>query len=161
MTTSRKRSRLHRMRRLVYTPLVAAVAAGTVCAGAGISTAATDADPGPVEWIDWRVHNYTDQVLTSGSFYKEDLGRGESEIDVTGLTRGQYWTGMYAAGEWANMNLTSARNVCYNHTAWSMDRLPTPYARWRDVYVFVSGGQLFITPEGAYENWFLDPTGAC
>ncbi|MFC9768436.1 hypothetical protein [Rhodococcus jostii] len=42
---STKKNRPHRMRRWAYAPLVAVVAAGAVCTGAGVGSAATDPDP--------------------------------------------------------------------------------------------------------------------
>ncbi|MFD7046308.1 hypothetical protein, partial [Rhodococcus jostii] len=69
MTTSTM-SRTQRLRQLAYAPLVAAVAAGAICTGAGTSTAATDttapaaADtPQSGNAYDWYLLNHTGQPI--------------------------------------------------------------------------------------------------
>ncbi|WP_411194443.1 transglycosylase family protein [Rhodococcus erythropolis] len=48
--TTTKNDRLHRMRRWVYAPMMAAVAAGAVCAGAGIGSAQSAHAPADHNW---------------------------------------------------------------------------------------------------------------
>ncbi|MDV6277841.1 hypothetical protein R3Q06_30580 [Rhodococcus erythropolis] len=60
---STKKNRPHRMRRWVYAPLAMAVAAGAVCTGAGVGSAATGADSGAPTMITWRFHNGTVKLL--------------------------------------------------------------------------------------------------
>ncbi|MFC9769601.1 hypothetical protein [Rhodococcus jostii] len=68
MTTSTM-SRLHRMRKLAYAPLVAAVAAGAVCTGAGTSIADTTNAPTATDTpqsgsaYNWQLLNHTGQSI--------------------------------------------------------------------------------------------------
>ncbi|MFC9769626.1 hypothetical protein [Rhodococcus jostii] len=153
---STNKNRPHRMRRWAYVPLVAVVA-GAVCAGAGIGSAATDTDAGSGDNVEWRVHNYTDKALTSGIFFKEEVD--VSSVDITGLKPGEVKSGIYQS-RWEVPNITTG-HVCFNNTLWYMDTQGTPEARWRDVYVFFRGGQLFVTPEGALDNRIMKPAGPC
>ncbi|MFD7046217.1 hypothetical protein [Rhodococcus jostii] len=146
--------------------VVAAVAAGAVCTAAGIGSATTDVDTGPVEWINWRVHNATGQTLTSGTVTQVE--HTKSSVDVTGLKPGEYRTGFYEAGSWYEPNYSSVDNVCYNHTQWSFwdhffgaDTFGTSSRKWRDVYIFFRGGTLSVTPEGAFDDRDLNPSRSC
>ncbi|MDV6277997.1 hypothetical protein R3Q06_31425 [Rhodococcus erythropolis] len=74
-------SRLHRMRQLAYAPLVAAVAVGTLCTGAGISTAATDTTgpattdaPQSGDAYYWQLLNHTLQPIYGSWDAKMDSG---------------------------------------------------------------------------------------
>ncbi|MFC9769133.1 hypothetical protein [Rhodococcus jostii] len=161
MTLSpKKMSRRHRMRGLAYAPLVAAVAAGAICTGAGTGAAATTA--GSANLQEWRVHNNTGQVLTDGLFAKFE-GDHTSTLSVAGLQPGEFWSSDYEPGSAFQLNYTVATDICYLHTQWRMDQVRTPGQKWRDVYVFVDApsGKLFVTPEGAPYNTDLLRTGSC
>ncbi|MFC9769175.1 hypothetical protein [Rhodococcus jostii] len=80
MTTSTM-GRLHRMRKLAYAPLVAAVAAGAICTGAGISTAAETTAP------------TTTDTPQSGSAYNWQL------LNHTGQSIYGYWSAEMASGD--------------------------------------------------------------
>ncbi|MFC9769740.1 hypothetical protein [Rhodococcus jostii] len=72
MTTSSTMSRLHHLRKLAYAPLVAAVAAGAICTGAGIggaasieaaTTPATTDTPQSGSTYDWYLFNRTGKPI--------------------------------------------------------------------------------------------------
>ncbi|MDV6278901.1 hypothetical protein R3Q06_36755, partial [Rhodococcus erythropolis] len=125
-----------------------------------------DVDSGSVVWINWRVHNATGQILTSGAVSQAE--RTTSTVDVTGLRPGEYRTGFYEAGNWTEPNLSSVHNVCYDHKGWSYwdgsfgrDTFSTSAQKWRDIYIFLRDGALLVTPEGAFDDRRLVSFGAC
>ncbi|MFC9769344.1 hypothetical protein [Rhodococcus jostii] len=69
MTTSDKKNRRHRPRQLAYAPLVVAIAAGAICTGAGISTAAETTAPATTDTpqsgsaYEWALLNHTGQPI--------------------------------------------------------------------------------------------------
>lgn len=150
------------LRKAAYAPLAAAVLAGAVCAGAGIGSAATDADADVNSTADvgWTVINDTDQTLTGGKFHKHEVDSWtfpESTIDVTGLAPHESRSGTYQSTIFG-LNYTRAENVCYNNLKWSSaDTEWTPRDSWRTVHVRFDRGQLFIVPEGGGHYIILDP----
>ncbi|MFC9769427.1 hypothetical protein [Rhodococcus jostii] len=83
MTTSMM-SRLHRLRKLAYAPLVAAVAAGAVCVGAGTGTAATTDAPQSGSAYNWYLLNHTGQPIYgtwSAEMASGDKSRVETDKD--------------------------------------------------------------------------------
>ncbi|MFC9768674.1 hypothetical protein [Rhodococcus jostii] len=157
---STKKNSPRGMRRWAYLPLVAVVAAGAVCAGAGVGSAQADANSGGM--ITWRVHNHTDKVLTSGTFSKWDSGHPQSFIGFTSLNPEEVQSGAYEAGSFLQLNNTQVYSLCYDGKDWAGVAGGTAGEKWRDVWVFSRGGKLFLNPEGAQDDRYLKQTGkAC
>ncbi|MFC9769015.1 hypothetical protein [Rhodococcus jostii] len=161
-------TKINQRRRLAYTPLVAAVVAGTLCVGTGTSGATTDADPASTATVTWRMHNYTDRVITGGLFRRaqgHDASDADfltgSSIDVTGLKPGETRSGTYESRS-GYKDYTKGLFVCHMNTLWAnYAAQETVGDRWHDVYVFYGNGNLFFTWEGAYNNRYLDRVGTC
>ncbi|MDV6278587.1 hypothetical protein R3Q06_34925 [Rhodococcus erythropolis] len=153
------------LRAMLVAPVVVGVLAGSVAAGTGVGAAAP-ADPDSTYVGDWTLHNYTDQVLTQGSFTKragDDWWFGE----VAGLKPRQSRNvtrddSPLPPSPPRRIYTTSAFGVCYKNTQWKLDSTDTSEDKWRDTYIFAdASGKLFITPEGAKDNRFLERTGSC
>ncbi|MFC9769301.1 hypothetical protein [Rhodococcus jostii] len=67
-------SRLHRLRQLAYAPLVAAIAAGAICAGTGTGTATTDA-PQSGSAYEWALLNHTGQSIYG--YWNAEMSTGD------------------------------------------------------------------------------------
>ncbi|MFC9768640.1 hypothetical protein [Rhodococcus jostii] len=80
MTTSTM-SRRQRLRKLAYAPLVAAVAAGAICTGAGISTAAATDTPQSGNAYEWALLNHTGQSIY-GNWSAEMAPRDKSRVET-------------------------------------------------------------------------------
>ncbi|MFC9769460.1 hypothetical protein [Rhodococcus jostii] len=83
MITSGMKSRLHRIRKLAYAPLVVAIAAGAICTGAGFGSAApaaTATTPAPTDTpqsgatYDWYLLNHTGQSIYGNWNAEMELG---------------------------------------------------------------------------------------
>ncbi|MDV6277846.1 hypothetical protein R3Q06_30610 [Rhodococcus erythropolis] len=79
----KKTSRPHRRRKLAYAPLVAAVAAGALCAGAGIGEARTEPVTSPetisTPWVsEWTISNHTGQPISGSWNQRDDFGTGSA-----------------------------------------------------------------------------------
>ncbi|MDV6277849.1 hypothetical protein R3Q06_30630 [Rhodococcus erythropolis] len=126
---SPKKSHPHRMRR--YGPLVTAVAAGAVFAGAGIGSAATDAVTEPSSTLDsshesgnpelWHLTNGTDQPVYGT--WSVQIGSQVSEItrrDWDALKPGD---SAYANNiDWAVGRVYWMGHICYDHKQWNFPR---------------------------------------
>lgn len=160
-------------RRWVKGSVVAVVAAGAICTGAGIGTAgttaaATDAGTTITDHRPWRIHNLTDQALTAGEFHR-DQGTGyASDLAFGGTTP---WVALKPGDRTAEAfqpivvgSLDLVRTwgrVCYSGQIWNMPRVATKAS---DMYVFAfddgrGGKKLMITNEGAYEDVDMSTDG--
>lgn len=155
--TANTMSRLHRIRNLAYAPLVVAAAAGTVCTGAGMSSATTT-DAIPAAPYQWTVSNYTQSPITAGQFMKYEadnastieFGYRFSKSDKA-LEPGDRRAATLDPGSWYDENDTWAE-LCYKKELWKMqDWVWTPGAKWRNIYVFAdpASDRPFLTAEGA------------
>ncbi|MDV6277250.1 hypothetical protein R3Q06_27520 [Rhodococcus erythropolis] len=116
----------HRLRKLAYTPLVAAVAAGTLCTGAGISTAATDTTgpattdaPQSGSAYYWQLLNHTGQPIY-GSWSAEMPTGDHSEVktdkdrpwkpDDASVKATQYQS--------SGLDTTWKGHICFNKQSW-------------------------------------------
>lgn len=76
MTDIKRSAHLFRMRRWVRTPLIAVVAAGAVCTGVGIGSAAAETDFGDgvtAGRYSWNVTNATGKTVNWGQFCKVEV----------------------------------------------------------------------------------------
>ncbi|MFC9768671.1 hypothetical protein [Rhodococcus jostii] len=83
MTTSTM-SRLHRLRKLAYAPLIAAVAAGALCTGAGVALAAPTDTPQSGSAYNWQLLNHTGQPIYGywgAEMASGDTSRVETDAD--------------------------------------------------------------------------------
>ncbi|MFC9769602.1 hypothetical protein [Rhodococcus jostii] len=126
MTHSTKKSRLHRLLKLAYAPLVAAVAAGAICTGAGTGTAASTTTPGTTDApqsgdaYNWALFNRTGQPIygywnaempATGDHSRVETDKDRPwQPDVTSAKATQY---QYSS------NLTTwTGHICYKKQWW-------------------------------------------
>lgn len=168
-STGSRNSITRRHRRWAYALMVAALAAGAVCAGVGVSSAAptTEADAGSsvaASQYTWRVHNFTDETLTGelhrdeGAGYQSDIvfGRGFISGDVTDdAVQPEGPSPMHMSG-W----------VCYRSKIWELQRREFPVSRdagkWEDVYIMpidtLSNPVVTIMSDGGRDAHYMDRT---
>ncbi|MFC9769090.1 hypothetical protein [Rhodococcus jostii] len=160
----------NRLRKLAYLPLTAAIAAGAVCTGAGVSAAAADMTAESNETTQWHVYNYTDQELTGGEFYKQ---RGDHTSEIVfgsplAVKAGLEGTLQYPAT--SLYDVYTWGRVCYDHRWWNLKRDGSregsgyPYV---NVYIFAVddehglGKRLVANPDGAKVNVPMFATDKC
>ncbi|MDV6278176.1 hypothetical protein R3Q06_32430 [Rhodococcus erythropolis] len=114
MTTSTKKSRPHRLRKLGHTPLIVAVAAGVVCTAAGTSTADAAITSQNEPEYTWTLTNRTGQPIYGTWSAEMSTGNGSHveatedrpwELDAT-VTTTQYQN--------ARLSTTWKSHICYN-----------------------------------------------
>ncbi|MFC9768989.1 hypothetical protein [Rhodococcus jostii] len=118
MTTSTM-SRLHRLRKLAYAPLVAAVAAGAICTGAGTSTAVPTDTPQSGSAYNWQLLNHTGQSIY-GSWGAEmstgDHSRVETDKDHPWKADDASVKAVQYRNPW--FNTTWRGEICYKEHWW-------------------------------------------
>ncbi|MDV6278076.1 hypothetical protein R3Q06_31855 [Rhodococcus erythropolis] len=155
-TTSRPRS----LRKLAYAPLIAAVATGTLCTGAGISTAATDTTapattdtPESGNAYEWSLTNRTGQEIY-GSWSAQMSTGDHSEVktdkdhpwkadDAAKAT--QYQT-IFRTTTWTGL-------ICYNRNWWTYTASSDNATGFRFSLEADTEGALFVYPhDGAHDR---------
>ncbi|MDV6278208.1 hypothetical protein R3Q06_32605 [Rhodococcus erythropolis] len=118
-------SRRHRLRKLAYAPLVAAVAAGTLCTGAGISTAADTTAPATTDTpqsgdaYEWALLNHTGQPIYGSWDAKMEFG-AHSRVETD---KDHPWKPDDAAKatQYKDGNYTTWRgHICFNEHWWDI-----------------------------------------
>ncbi|MFC9766039.1 hypothetical protein [Rhodococcus jostii] len=126
---STKKNRLHRMRRWSCAPLVVAVAAGVICAGAGISTAATDTATPPATTnapqggasYPWTLLNRTNRTIYGSWVAKVQSSSAQSSHVEASVNHP--WPPNEAATATqflplANASTSWTGDICYNKHHW-------------------------------------------
>ncbi|MFC9769136.1 hypothetical protein [Rhodococcus jostii] len=156
----------NRLRKLAYLPLTAAIAAGAVCTGAGVSAAAADMTAESNATTQWHVYNYTDEELTGVEFYKQVGGSTSDIVFGAPLAVGDDLEGTLEFPGSTTYRFYTWGRVCYGHRWWNLKRdhiLPS----YSNVYIFaVDDGyglekKLVATPDGAKLNIPMLGTDKC
>ncbi|MFC9769393.1 hypothetical protein [Rhodococcus jostii] len=156
MTTSTM-NRLQRLRKLAYAPLVAAVAAGAICTGAGIGTAApTAADttapattdtPQSGDAFNWTLQNHTGQTIYGDWGAWMEWSGNSSHVEAPAdnpwhpdeAATAVMYRNMWHETRWSG-------HICYNKHWWDYAGWPAP--RDQDAHNFSleadSTGALFV-----------------
>ncbi|MDV6278825.1 hypothetical protein R3Q06_36275, partial [Rhodococcus erythropolis] len=122
MTTSTKKSRLHRLRKLAYAPLVVAVAAGAICTGAGTGTAAQRAGadaPQSENAYTWALYNSTGEPIYGNWNAEMSTGyhsRVETSADHPWQPGDDAAEATQHQDTWRNTTWTG--HICYNKHWW-------------------------------------------
>lgn len=153
------------IQRWTYAPLVATIAVAAACAGAGTGSAEVDGTsaPGSASTFHWTVHNFTDAELTGGEFSKSESNTSTVRAAGMAAEGGSATSAESLRPPPGSGNKTKASNVCYKHTAWSIDFTTTMGPEWDDVFVYydVKSHTLFITPQGGHSDRNLSQVGTC
>ncbi|MFC9766648.1 hypothetical protein [Rhodococcus jostii] len=160
----------NRLRKLAYLPLTAAIAAGAVCTGAGVSAAAADMTAESNATTQWHVYNYTDQELTGVEFYKQ-VGDHTSEIAFGApLAAGDDLQGTLEFPATTTYRFYTWGRVCYDHKWWNLKRDGSregPSYPYGNVYIYALndehglGKRLVANPDGAKVNVPMFATDKC
>ncbi|MFC9769257.1 hypothetical protein [Rhodococcus jostii] len=118
MTTSTM-NRLQRLRKLAYAPLVAAVAAGAICTGAGTSTAADTDTPQSGSAYNWYLANHTGQPIYG--YWSAEMASGDkSRVETDAKHPWQPGARPAAVQYQSSWHYTTWRGrICYNEHWWS------------------------------------------
>ncbi|MFC9769102.1 hypothetical protein [Rhodococcus jostii] len=157
MTTSTKKSRLHRMRKLAYAPLVAAVAAGAICTGAGTSAATDTTAPAATDTpqsgnaYDWYLLNHTGQPIYGT--WSAEMSTGDHSRVETDADRPWKADDAAKAVQYKNWSLytTWTGHICYNKHWWDYQDRHLDWVLEDHHLVFTleadSTGALFMYPD--------------
>lgn len=135
-------------------PLVAAIAAGAVCAGVGVGSAATTSTDLGAETsgpYDMWVSNATDKPIDVIAYKK----KGHREVG--GIIAFDLAPNAQKYGEMNDDTVSNytTMSVCYNNTLYVGDWETTGH-KWNDLYVFAhhtrSGDDVFVTGTGGGDN---------
>ncbi|MDV6278171.1 hypothetical protein R3Q06_32400 [Rhodococcus erythropolis] len=130
MTISSKNGRLYRMRNLASISLVAAAAAGAICSGAGISTAAVDTgetimpthttDAAASDTFDWSVTNHTGRPIYGTWDAQNAEGRSHIESSVGNPWKPDDHADAHQRGNALGITQWKAV-ICYNENTWTFE----------------------------------------
>lgn len=150
------------LRSVMHTLVAASIAVGVVCAGAGLGGAVTEVNSNATGVLSWRVHNFTDQELTGGTFRKWDEDQKSSFLTFSVLKPGEAQESSYVSASFLQRNYTEVRGVCYKNQKFATKITWTSGDKWRDVFVFVDvNGRLFLTHQGGGHNITMVAIGPC
>lgn len=150
------------LRSAMHILVAASAAVGVVCAGTGLGSAVAEVNSSATGVLSWRVHNFTDQELTGGTFRKWDEDQKSSFLKFSTLKPGEVHEANYVSGSFLQRNYTEVRGVCYKNQKFATEIAWTSGEKWRDVFVFADANVgLFLTHQGGGHNITMVAIGPC
>ncbi|MFC9769560.1 hypothetical protein [Rhodococcus jostii] len=141
-------NRRYRLRKLAYAPLVAAVATGAICTGAGVGLAATTDAPQSGGWYNWQLVNRTGQPIY-GTWGAETASGDKSRVETDKDHPWKPGDASAKATQYQGWTRTSwSGDICFNHRSWRYASERVTADRVQFSLEADSTGALFVYPHG-------------